>query len=213
MPPMSRTTAGVAGLLGLALLVPAGASGATLDVGRKCFVENQPFNAVGTGWVPGSVFAVGDGGVLNASGVADGAGNWATQLTAPLVTRAGTKPKTVQLAASQNNVPVASTSFKVVNFQAGPKSGSGNPRGRTKWRFSGFSPGKRIWIHVKRGKRVWRQKAGRGSRPCGTLKTRLRRLPAVPSSRIRDGKYKVFIDNRKKLRKGGRQQRGTVTVF
>ena len=196
-----------------AVLVPATAGAATLTTDLPCYVDSQPMTISGTGWPAGAPWDVQSEQVF-AFGTTDAAGNFeTTSETAPIIPAIDTKVRTFTLTGQTGDQTLATTRFKVVNFLVKPKSSSGRPTGFTSWGFSGFLPGKAIYVHVKRGKRTWTQRAGKGSKPCGTLRSRLRRLPAVPPSQVRDGKYEVFVDNRKRLSKGGRQYRATVTIF
>ncbi|MEJ7894562.1 MAG: hypothetical protein WKF94_18170 [Solirubrobacteraceae bacterium] len=195
----------------LLLAVPSLASAATLTTDRPCYIPGQPLRATGSGWAPGSAWSV-TGAGLSGSGTADGAGAFAFNTQAPTVA-SSTKPRTLALVGNQDGTEVARTNIKVVSFLVDPKDPSGKPTGTTSWGFSGFTPGKPIFVHVKRGKKNYTEKAGKGDKPCGTLRTRLRRLPAVPPSQVSFGKYQVFVDNRRKFTKGGLQYKATITIF
>jgi hypothetical protein len=195
----------------VALLVPAAAHGATLTT-APCYYSQQSMQITGSGWGPATEYGV-TGQGIDVAGTADDAGNFTdTNATAPNISASGFRPQTFTLTGTQDGAEVASTKFKVVNFLVAPKSTNGKPTGKTTWRFSGFTPGKQIFIHVKRGSHVYTQKAGKGDSPCGTHKSRLRRLPAVPASKITYGKYKVYIDNRRAFKKGGLQYSATITI-
>jgi len=196
----------------LALLIPGAAQAATLSTDQPCYVEREPMTISGSGWVPGSRWSV-QADQIFAAGDADGAGAFSTLEPAPFLSSSGVKPKTFTLTGDQDGTEVASTTFKVVNFLVKPAKANGKPTKTTRWAFSGFLPGRKIYFHVKRGRKVYTEKAGRGDRTCGNLRTRVRRLPAVPASQIKFGTYKVIVDNRRKLRKGGRKYKARITVF
>lgn len=197
--------------LALTAASAATADAATLRTDRQCYIPGQPLTVSGSGWAPGSGWSVFGGG-LDGSGTADGAGAFAFATEAPDIEQT-TRPRTLTLAGSQDGAAVAKTTFKVVSFLVEPEKPDGRVTGRTSWSMSGFGPGQPIFFHVKRGKRAWTQKAGRGDRTCGTLTTRLRRLPAVPERHIGYGTYKLFVDNRRKLERGtGLQYRATITI-
>lgn len=195
-----------------ALALPATTEAAALTADRECYIdaEGQVLNLSGAEWTPGSAWSVVGGGIDEA-GVADGAGAFAFDTGVPVIGD-GIKPRTFTLNATEDGTAVAKTSFKVVNFLVAPASIEGRPTGMTSWGFSGFTPAKPIYMHVKRGGKVFTQKAGRGDKVCGTLKTRLRRLPAVPARKIGFGTYKLFVDNRPKFRRGGLQYFATITI-
>jgi hypothetical protein len=196
----------------LMLAAPSAAGAATLRTNGDCYISGQRMSVGGTGWAPASAWSVFGGGITG-SGTADSAGNFAFNTNAPTIAGGTTKPRKIQLVGNQDGSQVATTSFQVVNFLVRPRSVNGKPTSTTSWGFSGFIPGKAIFIHVKRGSKTYTQKAGKASRPCGTLRTRLRRLPAVPQKLIKYGKYKVFVDNRRKFKAGGLQYRATITIF
>lgn len=197
----------------VALTLPAAAEAATLTTDRLCYVnaEGQLINVSGAEWSPGAAWTVSGAGIDEA-GVADGAGAFAFNTGVPRI-GGGIKPRRFTISATQDGAPAAKETFKVVNFLARPASIRGRPTGKTSWGFSGFTPAKPIYVHVKRGGKVYTQRAGRGSADCGTLKTRIRRLPAVPKKKIGYGRYKVFVDNRRKFRRGGLQYFATITIF
>jgi hypothetical protein len=196
----------------LALLAPAAAHGATIQT-SPCYYSGQRMQVNGTGWGPGTTYQVSGQGIFT-EGTADDVGNWTTtDLFAPDVSASGYRPRTFELIAGQDGTQVASTKFKVVNFLVKPRSLNGKPTGKTTWVFAGFNPGQSIFFHITRKGHTWTSKAGKADEPCGTLKRKLRRLPAVPSSQIKYGKYKVFVDNRRKFSKGGLQYTATITVF
>lgn len=215
---MTRSSAALIAA-GLALLAPAAAHGATLTTDRQCYVQGEGKRGVvsqsltidGAGWAPGSGWTV-SGDQISASGTADPAGNFTTTGSAPVASSTGYKPQSFTITGQQDRADVATATFKVVNFLVKPRSTHGRPTGTTTWVFSGFTPSKRIFFHIKRGRKLYTSKAGRGDAVCGTLKKRLRRLPAVPKSAIRNGTYKVFVDNRRRFAKRGLQYTAEITV-
>jgi hypothetical protein len=213
---MHRTRASLVGLTAFALIAPASASAATLTTDRPCYIQSQPMTITGAGWVPGSSWSV-ETDQLFDFGDADPAGNFvSTNETAPIVVGDTFKPKTFTLTGKQDNIDVATATFKVVDFIAQPKDGNGKPTGKTKWRFAGFNPGKTIYIHTRRGSKTYLTKVGKGDATCGTASKRLKRLPGVPASQIKNGEYKVFVDNRRKFAKSNGnflQYSGEITIY
>ncbi len=210
---VSRLSIALAAGSAAAVLLPATAGAATLATDRPCYIESQPMGITGTGWPAGAPWDVQTDQVFD-FGTTDAVGNFvSTNETAPIIPAFDTKVRTFTLTGESGDQVLATTRFRVVNFLVKPKSPSGSPTGSTSWGFSGFLPGKAIYVHVRRGSRTWTERAGKGSRPCGTLRTRMRRLPAVPAGQVRDGAYTVFVDNRKRLSKGGRQYRATIRIF
>jgi hypothetical protein len=215
---MPMTRALIAGAAA-ALLAPAAAPAATLTTDDDCYVQvdtdqgliSQPIGITGSGWAPGSGWSItGDGFV--ASGTADGTGAFtSTDQRAPAIATGTSRPRTVTLTGQQDGAAVASVDIQVVNYLVRPRSLKGKLTRKTTWIFSGFRPGKRIYVHIKRGRRVYTQRAGRAGSPCGTLKKRMRKLPAVPPRRIRYGSYEVYVDQRRSFSRRGLQYLATIT--
>lgn len=189
--------------LAAALLAPAAAQGATLTTDLPCYVEKQAMTVTGADWAAGSAFSLA-GDSIAATGTADALGGWSADVTAPPTPGRSTRPRTVVLTGDQDGAPVATTTFRTIDFLVDPQgSSSGRPTSSRIVRFSGFQPGRRIYLHVKRrgAKRVYTRVVGRPKAPCGTFRRRLRRLPAIPASKIRFGRYTIAFDSRRRYSK------------
>ena len=197
----------------IALAFPTATQAATLTTDRQCYVDadGQVMNVTGADFAAGAAWAV-NGAGIDEAGTTDGAGAFGFNTAVPTI-GGGIKPRQFTISATQDGAPAADTTFKVVNFLAMPASIQGRPTSSTSWGFSGFTPAKPIFVHVRRSGKVYTEKAGKGDRVCGTLQTRMRRLPAVPPDRIGYGKYQVYVDNRRKFRRGGLQYFATITIF
>ena len=194
-----------------ALVAPAGAHAATLTTTGACFVEGQTFGIAGEGWTPGSNWAVTFADTTKSGTAPDG--TFAIEdAVAPEVEADTPKPRTFTITGTENGATVATTTFQVVNFLMKPRKPDLRAARKTTWVFSGFLPGRRIYFHVKRGRRVYTRRIGRTAAPCGTLKKRMRLLPAVPRRKIRSGAYRVFADHRRTFSKGGYQFSATITI-
>lgn len=193
----------------LAVAAPSQAGAATLSTEAACYLPGEAIEVAGAGWAPGSDWTV--SGAFTADGVTDDIGAFSFAERAPMIADT-TVPRTFRLSGTENGEIVARASFKVVSFLVVPKNVKGNPTGKTPWRFSGFAPGQPIFIHVQRKGRTYTQKVGRGDTTCGRLKTRVRRLPAVPQREIGFGTYKLFVDNRSRFTKGGLQYRAKIKL-
>lgn len=190
--------------------VPAAASAAAVQTDLPCYLRSQAVNVAGQGFAPGA-FVTANGSGFTSSGTADAAGNFGGQGTAPFVDSDRKSPKTVTLTAS-DGTNTAQASFKVVSGGAKWK-GSGNPRSTVKWTFLGLTPGQPIYVHVRKGsKTIKTTRVGKAGGVCGTATKRLRRFP-VRASQVRNGNYKIFVDNRKTFSRGGLQYGYTYTVF
>ena len=198
------------------LLAAAPASAATLTTDKPCYVERTPVTYTGAGFTPGANWFI-EAQAVYANGMVAPDGSFSIAQAAPLNANENTRAKSFSVdgyeETSDGNVVRATATYKIVSLLVQLARGAGNPTGTTKWGFSGFRPGKAIFVHVKRGSHVWTQRAGRGNQPCGILHKRLRRLPAVPSGSIRSGKYKVQIDNHRRLRKQGLRYTFTYRIY
>jgi hypothetical protein len=189
----------------LALFAPAAAQGATLTTDHQCYIEGQKMGISGTGWAPGSQWGVRTEQIYG-FGTADPAGNFSTtDEKAPVIVAQNNKPKTFTLSGEQDGTAITSTTFQAINFIVKPASPNGKPTRKTKWQFGGFFAGQSIFFHIKRGGKTYTSKAGKAHGACGTLTRKLKRLPGVPNRKIHNGTYKVFVDNRRKFKRGGLQ--------
>jgi hypothetical protein len=182
-----------------ALAVPAAAQAGTLTAQGSCFVTGNAVPVVGTGFTAGSIVSISGGAFGSAQ--ADAAGNFTTQLQAPLVTTVA--PRTITATASDGaNAGVATFPViaRILNTNA-PLNG--RPRQKTTWRFSGFPPGTAIYGHYRFGGRTIKNyRFGRPTGPCGTLTVRARRMP-IAASRIRRGTWTLQLDQRRHYRRSG----------
>jgi hypothetical protein len=207
-----RHAAAATAVAGAALAAPGAANAATLAVQGACFVTNAPVPVVGAQWQPGSVVSIGGGAV--ASTQADGAGNIAAQVQAPLVTTI--QPKVITITATIPSAPAftASARFPVIRdvlLSNAPLSG--RPRQKTTWRFTGFPGGVAIYGHYRfRGRTIKNYRFGRPTGPCGTLSVRARRVP-VPASRLRSGTWTLQLDQRRHYRRSGARRVIRFRIF
>lgn len=192
--------------------LPAPAGAATLATDLPCYPERYPVSVAGNGWGPNTRWSVQTEQVFTA-GTADALGAFTGTFEAPLIPENTVKPKTFTLTGSQDGAPVAEATFQVVNFLVKLDTDRGRPTGRTMWRFSGFAPGRTVYVHVRRGgKTLSNTKIATSSAPCGTGKRRLARLPGV--RRPRNGTYKLYVDSSKKFSAKTRPQyRADFSVF
>lgn len=193
----------------------APASAAVIGTDRPCYVENQPMQIGGQQFAPNSRYSV-KTDQLFAFGNADAAGNWLSQTeTAPIVVKRTTLPQPFTLTAQQDGVDVATAQFNVVNLLVALASTRGKPTSRTTWRMSGFTPGRNIYVHVRRGgKTLANTRLGKGDAACGRLTTKQRRIPGVRASRLRTGGYDIYVDNKPTFSRTQRPQfQSRVTIF
>jgi hypothetical protein len=182
---MTRSLAVAAGLLALAL--PASASAAELKVSpqKRCYSAGESVNLLGSGFTPAIAPTPGDpdpdevridrGAAALGTLDTDAAGAFNGVLT--LAQDSGRRTKTY--TATDLVTPGLSASLQItvsaVRVKLSPETG---PPGRVmKLRASGFTTGKTLWAHVRRGKSKRNFKLGRLKGACGGLVVRRRLLP------------------------------------
>jgi hypothetical protein len=122
-----RSAAVLAAVTATALAAPAVADAATVSVPGTCFISSQPITVRGSGFTPGGPVTI--SGDVFGSTVADGAGNIAAQVSAPVVSTIAPKRVAVTVTDATNPasrtgafVPVIRGLFKEYRFgkAAGP---------------------------------------------------------------------------------------------
>ena len=182
-----------------ALAAPTAAHAGTLTPQGGCFVTGNAVPLVGAGFAAGSTISL-SGGAFGSS-QADAAGNFTTQLQAPLVTTVA--PRAITVTASDGTNAGTATFPVVARLFNTNAPLNGRPRQKTTWRFSGFSPGTAIYGHYRFGGRTIKNyRFGKPTGPCGTLSVRARRMP-IPTNRIRRGTWTLQLDQRRHYQRSG----------
>ena len=121
----------------------------------------------------------------------------------------GKRTKTYTATDDTNPSLTASVQITVSAVRVTLSPAFGSPGRRLSIKANGFSTGKTLWAHVRRGKSKRTLKIGRLSGACGGLKTRRRLLPENASV----GVYTIQFDTfRKYKRKQPVNDRYTITV-
>src|SRR4051812_43331528 len=129
-----------------ALLAPAAAHAGTIAVQGACFVSGGAVTVTGSGYTPNAAVSIGGGAF--GSTVADAAGNFSAQVSAPFVNTVA--PRTIGITAtdSANPANAAGAQFPVIARVLNTNAPlNGGPRQKTTWRFSGFPGGAAIYGH------------------------------------------------------------------
>ena len=202
-------TAVLPALAVVALAVPAAAPAASLSVNKSCYGPGEQVNFSGGGYTANGQVAVSVGGqqlgVTNANPV----GEIAVDLPAPSIkgkerTDVFTATDEMNLALTAN-APVRLTSL---NVKVTPKNGDPSKAKRIVAR--GFTSGKTLWAHVRRGKNKRNVKVGKLKGACKTLD--VRRKIFLPDAVA--GVYNVQFDSKRKYSsKTAPQVSFLVTVF
>jgi len=205
-----------------ALVVPAAAaaqaSAATLAVSAPCYVnvnsaKGAPIDITGTGYTPGDMIAVQGTAVFGTTTAgADGSINLVT--TGPILgfitpgTGSFTLTSSDETSGAGN---LAQTAVTVTNFSVDTQPSVAKPSRRVTWRFSGFKPGRSIYVHyLRKGKVLARMAFGRAHGPCGTLKARDR---FYPGGHPHHSRYQVVFDQVKRYTKRARPRISTTLSF
>lgn len=200
-----------------AVLVPAAAaaqaSAATLSTSARCYVlTGQPaqIDVLGKGFTPGDTIQISGHGVAGSTVAGtDGSINLITN--GPSLPFRGPGQKTYTLQAHDETAQsglLASTSLTLANLSVATVPGTAAPTRKVTWHFSGFLPGKTIFIHYLHGGTVQAQMAfGTAQGPCGTLRARAR---LYPDGNPRFGTYRVVFDQ---VRRYSRRARPRILTW
>ena len=193
---MKLRTAVLPSLVALALTAPAAAPAATLSVDRDCYGPGEEVAFTGVGFTPNGPVALSVGGRQLGEGTVNAVGEFEVSLGAPNI---GAKKRTDLFTATDQtnlsltaNVPVHLTSL---NVNVTPKNG--NPSKAKRIVARGFTGGKVLWAHVRRGKNKRNVKIGKLKGACKTLDVKRKLFPAD----AKDGLYTVHFDTKRKYSK------------
>jgi hypothetical protein len=202
-------TAVLSSLVAVALVVPATASAASLSVNEKCYGPGEEVAFSGVGFTPNGPVALSVGGQQLGVGKVNPIGEFEVSLAAPDIdgkqrtdTFTATDQTDLSLTAS---APVHLTSL---NVKVTPKNG--NPAKAKRVVARGFTTGKVLWAHVRRGKAKRNVKVGKLKGACKTLDVKRKLFLA----NAKDGVYHVYFDTKRKYSAKTRPQVGfEVVVF
>jgi hypothetical protein len=168
-------------VLTLALAIPATANAATVAPVAPCVRYIPGLSTLGvtsSGWAPNAAltFKVGDAQV--GTGTADAAGNFTTPAEnyfSPPAPKGNLEGMT--LSAEDGAGGVATAPMKIVRLTVAVPDRA-RPSQRVKYRAFGFTPGKRLYLFVRRGKQTkGRFYLGKPKGDCGIVTKRLRYMP------------------------------------
>ena len=206
---MKLRTAVLPALALAALAVPAAASAASLSVSKSCYGPGERVSFSGGGYTANGQVAVSVGGqqlgVTNANQV----GEIAVDLPAPTIK--GKQRTDVFTATDQTNLALVATApvkLTSLNVKVTPKNGDPSKAKRIVAR--GFTSGKTLYAHVRRGKNKRNVKVGKLKGACKTLD--VKRKIFLPNAAA--GVYNVQFDSKRKYSsKTAPQVAFLVTVF
>jgi hypothetical protein len=200
-----------AGLVALVLLaVPAGASGASLTASpaKACYHSDEVVTLLGTGFGPsGTVRLTSDGTPIPGSLSTDATGAFGAGLR--VVQKTGQKLKTYAATDQANPALAASTRLRVSAVSVRVRPTNGEPGRARRITARGFTTGRRLYAHVRRGRFKRNQRIGTLRGACHTLRTKKRLFPIG----TRPGVYKLQFDTRRRYsRTTAVWARFTVTI-
>jgi hypothetical protein len=205
----------------LALAVPAvgtaSASAATIAVTQPCYVnanpgQGAPIAVVGSGFTPGDTIEIQGSGV-SATATASPSGQILVGTAGPILNTTGPASQAFTLSAiDQTNFSgtLATTTVTMANLSVATKPVVAKPTRKVTWHFSGFTPGKTVWIHYLRKRVVNRMSFGKAKGPCGMLTAK---RPFYPGGHPKFTKYTVVIDQVKRYTTRARPRIRTTLRF
>ena len=180
----------------LALAAPAAASAAELTVEpqKSCYGSGEVVRVTGVGFTPGAEVLITREGESLGAPVADATGAFSGNLT--LGQERGKRTSTYVATDTVNTALTASTQLTVsaVNVTMGPPNGP--PSRLLTIKASGFTLGKTLWAHVRKGQFKRNVKIGSLKRACHVLRAQKRLLPRGAET----GVYKIQFDTFKKYK-------------
>ncbi len=199
-------------------VIPAtAASAATIAVTKPCFVnanpgKGAPIGVIGTGFTPGDTIEITGTGVF-ATATASPQGGILLATGGPILSTAGPATQSFSLTANDQTSGVgnlAATTVTVANLSVATNPSVAKPTRKVSWHFSGFVPGKTIWIHYLRKHAVTRMSFGKAKGACGTLSAK---RTLYPGGHPRFSKYTVVLDQLKRYSKRSRPRIVTTLSF
>jgi hypothetical protein len=197
------------GLVALALAAPATASAATLSANKPCYGPGEKIVLSGGGYTPNGEVAISASGRQLGVTTANGVGEITASTGAPVIK--GKHRVDLYTAVDQIDLSIGAR-FPVhvssLNVKVTPKNG--NPAKAKRIVARGFTTGKVLWAHVRRGKAKRNVKIGKLKSACGILDVKRKLFPAD----AKDGLYNVSFDTKRTYSAKKRPQVSfLVTVF
>jgi hypothetical protein len=208
---MTRSLAVAAGVAALAFPSAASAASLTVSPQKRCYGSGESLTFLGTGFTPttdpanpnqANVTRPGTNvGLLNV----DANGAFSGVLTVRL--DRGRETRTYTATDLTDPSITASTQITVSSVLVGLRPTNGPPGRILRINAHGFTTGKTLWAHVRRGRSKRNLKLGRLSGACGNLRTRRRLLPRDAAV----GVYTVQFDTFRRY-KANRAVRDAYTI-
>jgi hypothetical protein len=187
---MTRSLAVAVGVAALAFPSAASAASLTVTPQKRCYSSGESVSLLGSGFAPLSSATVTRGGSAFDPLRTDGNGAFNGLLTLSLDRGRETRTYT----ATDNSDPslTASTQITVSSVRVGLRPTNGAPGRLLRINAHGFTTGKTLWAHVRRGRSKRNLKIGRLSGACGNLRTRKRLLPQNAAVGVHTVQFDTF---------------------
>jgi hypothetical protein len=209
---MTRSLAVAAGVAALAFPSAASAASLTVSPQKRCYSSGESVNLLGTGFSPttdpndtSDHVEVTRGGVSVGTARTDASGAFNGVLRLGL--DSGRETRTYTATDLLDPSLTASTQITVSSVLVGLRPTNGPPGRILRINAHGFTTGKTLWAHVRRGRSKRNLKLGRLSGACGSRRTRRRLLPRDAAV----GVYTVQFDTFRRY-KASRPVRDAYTI-
>lgn len=206
---MKLRTAVLPSIAAVALAVPAAAPAASLSVDKSCYGQGEAVKFSGGGYTANGPVALSVGGQQLGTSAANAVGELAVTIPAPAIK--GKQRTDTFVATDQTNLSLTATAavkLTSLNVKVTPKNG--NPAKAKRIVARGFTTGKTLYAHVRRGSSKRNVKVGKLKGACGTLAVKRNLFPVS----AKNGVYKVQFDTKRGYSAKTAPQVGfLVTVF
>ena len=187
---MTRSLAVAAGVAALAFPSAASAASLTVSPQKRCYSNNEAVNLLGTGFSALGAANVTRGSTVLGQLSTDANGAFNGVLT--LAQSSGRQTKTYTATDEADSSLTASVQILVSSVRVGLKPANGAPGRIMSINAHGFTTGKTLWAHVRRGRSKRNMKIGRLRGVCGNLKTRRRLLPRDAAVGVHTVQFDTF---------------------
>jgi hypothetical protein len=181
-------------VLAATFAIAAPAQAASLVGDQACYQEGEPVNVVGAGFTPNGTVNFSRDNQAFGTLTADATGTVRGNGFAPRISPARQRAFTLEGRDAANPANFAAITPQATVFNVTVKPQGGNPARTRRISARGFTEGKTLYVHVRRGGKGKNIKLGKLKQPCGTKKKRKR----IFKRKAKTGTYKVQFDTRRR---------------
>ncbi len=187
---MTRSLAVVVGVAALAFPSAASAASLTVSPQKRCYSSLEEVSLLGSGFTPNASATVTRGGTAFPPLLTDANGLFNGLLTLRL--DSGRETRTYTATDDTDPSLAASAQLTVSAVRVGLRPTNGAPGRLLRINAHGFTTGKTLWAHVRRGKSKRNLKIGRLKGACGNLTTRKRLMPQNAAVGVHTVQFDTF---------------------